>query len=182
MKIWIALFVAFAALSEVCAQEPTSTLEEYEERYARRIRQTYLNEVYIPEDLGDAIVQFNKLISPESKQKFKAMSEADAATKLHFSFGRWIIINWGFYEGSRFSHYLKQLGLSHPDDMARFVVVCYHRNLNKKPLEPKVLIAELVETRRAAYQEKMAKQRRVISETRIPATSRDTTKSGGSKP
>ncbi len=181
MKIWIVFFAVMAGATSAYGQSPPETLEEYQERYARRIKLTYLNEVYIPEDLGDAMLQFNKLISPESKQKFKAMTEADAATKLHFSFGRWIIINWGFEEGSRFSHYLKQLGLSHPDDMARFVVICYHRNLNKRPLEAKALIETLVESRRANYLERTAKQQRVISETRIPAAARDSLK-GNSNP
>jgi hypothetical protein len=41
-----------------------------------------------------------------------------------------MIVNWGFYEGSRLSHFLKEAGLEHPDDMARALVVCFHRSLN----------------------------------------------------
>ncbi len=173
MKTWLSLLPTLLLSFTLSGQKPPETLEEYQERYERRIKQVYLNEVYIPEDLGDAFIQFNKLISAASKQKFKSMPESDAAVKLHFSFGRWMIVNWGFYEGSRFSHYLKKLGLSHPDDMARFVILMYHRDLNKVPLEPKQLINDLVEERRAAYLEKREKSRVVISETRIPAEKSD---------
>jgi hypothetical protein len=68
------------------------------------------------------------------------MSEEDAAIKLHFSLGRWMIYNWGFYEGSRLSYYLKNLGIGHPDDMAQFIIITYHRNLNKTKLNVKELI------------------------------------------
>ena len=157
MKQRLLFVTALIGCFALHAQSPPNTLEEYQKQYERRIRQPYLNGVYIPEDIGDAFIQFGKLISADSKAKFKAMSEADASVKLHYSFGRWISVNWGFEEGSRFSHYLKQLGLSHPDDMIRFVLICYHRNLNKKPLEPKPLIQEMVDARRKAYRERQLK-------------------------
>lgn len=103
--------------------------------------------VYIPKDLDDAFKELSDLSSPESLQKFKLSDEMTAAKKLHFGLGRWIIYNWNFYEGSRFSHYLKQKGLSHPDDMAKFVMICFHRHLNNKPLEEEELIKVLVDER-----------------------------------
>ena len=51
-----------------------------------------------------------------------------------------MIYNWGFYQGSRLSHYLKGLGLEHPDDMARFMIVSWHRHLNEKPLDIKLQV------------------------------------------
>ena len=45
-----------------------------------------------------------------------------------------MIVNWGFYEGSRLSHFLRGAGLQHPDDMARVILVCFHRHLNQKEL------------------------------------------------
>lgn len=133
------------------AQDPPATEEEYEERYQRRITQSHLNGVYIPKDLADAFNRLNQLISPESMKKFKGMSEKDATHKLHFSLGRWLIYNWGFYEGSRLSHYLKGLGLSHPDDMARFIIITYHRQLNRQSLEVKPLLEQLIEQRQQSY-------------------------------
>lgn len=34
------------------------------------------------------------------------------ASKLHFSLGRWIELNWSLVEGSRLSHYYKLKGVT----------------------------------------------------------------------
>lgn len=124
----------------VVAQDPPATEDAFEKAYQKRITKEYISGVYIPKDLADCFIQLNQLTDKESKVKFKNMPEAEAASKLHFSLGRWIIYNWGFYEGSRFSFYLKNLGISHPDDMAKFVIITYHRNLNKNKLNVKELV------------------------------------------
>ena len=139
------------------AQDPPDTPEEYQENYQRRIRKEYLNGVYIPKDLTDAFVTLNALIDEASKAKFKAVSEETAATKLHFSLGRWMIRNWGFYEGSRLSHYIREnLDLYHPDDMARFIIITYHRSLSRRPLAVK----ELLE----AFREKQEREKQRLLE------------------
>lgn len=133
-------------LSAAQAQDPPATLEEFNENYRQRIQKSELYGVYIPGDVEDAFTTFDKLIDSESKKKFKNMDEGAAATKLHFSLGRWIIRNWGFYEGSRLSHYIRtRYAIFHPDDAARFLIICYHRYLNERPLEIKALIRDFHE-------------------------------------
>jgi len=156
---FLVLNYAFTAL----AQDPPSTEDEFEKAYQKRITKEYINGVYIPKDLADSFIQLNQLIDKESKNKFKNMSEEDAARKLHFSLGRWIIYNWGFYEGSRLSVYLSNLGISHPDDMAQFVIITYHRNLNKNKLEVKELI-EYYENKKELEKQKKLDQGEVIYE------------------
>ena len=129
-------------ISLVTAQNPAATEEQYDKKYETRIKQEYIYGVYIPKDLADAFGQLNKLIDKDSKKKFAEVPEDVAVKKLHFSLGRWIIYNWGFYEGSRLSHYLKQMGIYHPDDMARFIIIAYHRYCNKEELKVKDLIEE----------------------------------------
>lgn len=122
------------------AQERLTVEEAYQKEYKKRIKKEYIYGVYIPKDLADAFVQLNRLTNKESKQIFKNMPEELAAKKLHFSLGRWIIYNWGFYKGSRLSHYIKKMGINHPDDMAHFIITSYHRNLLKKKLDIKAQI------------------------------------------
>ncbi|MBL7791505.1 MAG: hypothetical protein JNK77_04215 [Saprospiraceae bacterium] len=165
--IWISLFLCCSILRPGLAQQkPPENDKEFEEAYAWRIRQEFLNDVYIPKDLTEAFIQFNKLIEKPAIEKFKNMAEPDAARKLHFSFGRWIIHNWGFYGGSRFSHFLKGLGIHHPDDMAQFVIVSYHRNLNRKPLDVKAQITHYQEKRAKENEEKLKKGKVIHQETR----------------
>ena len=102
------------------SQTPANNQSEYEAAYQKRIQKAYLNQVYIPADMAEAFAEFNRLIDQDSKKKFKSVPEDIAARKLHFSFGRWITVNWSFYEGSRFSHYLKQVGVTHPGRYGTF--------------------------------------------------------------
>ena len=135
--ILLLLLVGFILPTTAQEEVLPSDDDSYERIYQKRIKRERLNGVYIPKDLTDCFIQLNRLIDNESKAKFRAMSEEAAAQKLHFSLGRWIIHNWGFYTGSRLSHYLRDLGVSYPDDMARFIIISYHRNLNRKKLNIK---------------------------------------------
>ena len=145
--LFFLFFILCFSASEVAAQKPPETATEYERAYQQRIQREMINGVYIPKDMSEAFVELNRLVDEESRNKFKAIPETVAAEKLHFSFGRWLIKNWSFYEGSRLSVYLNQIGLFHPDDLARFVVITYHRNLNREPLEVKALVEQLQEAR-----------------------------------
>lgn len=145
--------LVFACTLINAQNDPPKTEAAYEKEYAWRIQQEQLFNTYIPADLADAFVQLNKLIDKDSRLKYKTLSEEEAMHKPFFSFGRWIAHNWQFYEGSRFAHYLRQLGLSHPDDMTRFVLVTYHRQLNGRPLEAKGLVETLAAARRSEVQQ-----------------------------
>ena len=153
---------AFNAL----AQKPPAIEDEFEKQYQKRIKKEVVNGVYIPMDLADCFIQLNQLIDKDSKNKFKNMSEGDASTKLHFSLGRWIIYNWSFYEGSRLSFYLKNLGISHPDDMAQFIIITYHRNLNKVQLDVKALIDHYQAKQENAKKKKREEGEVIFEETR----------------
>ena len=149
--LFLALCCATLLTAQTDPRKPAETRAEYEKRYERRIQQEQLYGVYIPRDIGDAFNELNKKIDAPSKAKFKALSEADAVRKLYFSFGRWLSHNWSFYEGSRFSHYLRGLGLTHPDDMIEFVIITYHRSLHKKPLDVKPLLERILAARKAEF-------------------------------
>ncbi len=144
------------SLPSAQAQKNTAAYEKWKKEYEERIQQEYLFGVYIPEDMGEAFLQLDKLIDSSSKAKFKAAQEEEAVRKLHFSFGRWMIYNWQFYDGSRLSHSLKQLGIHHPDDMANVLIRTYHRYLNKKPLNIKEQV-EAIEVRKLKEREEKKK-------------------------
>ena len=143
---------------------PPNNKKEYEKMYQRRIRKKVLNRVYIPKDMAEAFNELNKKIDDSSKQKFKTVPEEMAARRLHFSLGRWLITNWSFYEGSRFSNYINRLGLFHPDDMAHFVIIAYHRNLKKASLDIKNLVGDIQAAREKYEAAKKEKSKKVIIE------------------
>jgi hypothetical protein len=162
------VFVFFLLQFSIFAQptskqyEPAGTEEDFKKNYEERIKKERLMGRYIPKDINDAFVVINTMIEDKDREKFKNFSEQDALHKLYFSFHRWIIVNWGFEGGSRFSHYLKNMGLSHPDDMATFVVITYHRKLNNKDLGIKDLATTLKEKRKKLLE--TSRKRTTISE------------------
>ena len=86
--------------------KPAETESEFDKAYAWRIRQENLDGVYIPKDLTEAFLELNRLTEKSSREKYRNAPEEEATHRLFFSLGRWIILNWGFYEGSRLSHSL----------------------------------------------------------------------------
>lgn len=159
-------FILFLSCQSMVAQSDDLSPEE---RYEWRLRQTKLNGIYIPKDLNDVFVQLNELIEFASQEKFKRAAEDTVMHKLHFSLGKWMMVNWGFYEGSRLTAYLNNIGLFHPDDMARFLIVSYHRTLNQRPLEVKEQIEslkakrEVLRTNRLLEGEVLHQERRQVS-------------------
>ena len=139
------------------AQTTLSKEEQFVKNYNKRIKKERLYGIYIPSDVPDALAQLNKLTPRDAKTSFKSVPEEVAVTKLHFSLGRWIIHNWGFYEGSRLSHHLKKIGVNHPDDQAKVLITAYHRYLNKTPLEVKKIADFYSEKRRKEFEERRKK-------------------------
>ena len=140
---------------------------EFDSLYAIRIELEEIDGVYIPEDIEDAFSELTRLSSGADLEKFRSAPEEVVRDKLHFGLGRWMIHNWGFYQGSRMSHYLKGLGLEHPDDMAKFLVVSYHRHLNEEPLGIEEQVAFYREFREQERLKREQQKEVIHSETRI---------------
>ena len=139
--------------AQVMAIEDSEAAKAYEKEYQANIKLSKLNGVYIPSSLDEAYNRLKKLSPPASIAKFGQGEEKVVAEKLHFGIGRWMIVNWNFYGGSRLSHLLKKKGVKHPDDMAQFILRTFHRKLNNKPLEEESLAAELLTARKKETQE-----------------------------
>lgn len=164
---YTALIVLFVCLTlGVSAQKPAETESEFDKAYAWRIKQEVLDGIYIPKDLTDAFIQLTKLTEKTSRDKFKQTPEEAAARKLFFSLGRWMIVNWSFYEGSRLSAFLRTLGLHHPEDMARFIMITWHRSLNQSTLDVKNLVEQLEAKRKEELREYLERGETLHKETR----------------
>jgi hypothetical protein len=144
LYIFLTIFVFNISFGQSTIKEkkPLDTLRakaiaEMDSIYNSNIKKTKLYGVYIPKDLDDAFLELNRLSPPEAIEKLKTTDEVTMAKRLHFGLGKWISHNWNLTEGSRFSHYLKGLGLEFTDDMINFTLVSYHRFLMKKPQELK---------------------------------------------
>jgi hypothetical protein len=146
---------------------PASTQEEFERQYQERIKKERLANVYIPKNLDDALLQFDKIISPEARAGFAAIPEDSVILRMHNRMGQWIILNWGFYAGSRLSHYLRSAGITYPDDMADFLILSYHRKLNGKPVQIKEMALYYRDKRKKEHEQER-KEGKVIHEEKRP--------------
>ena len=149
--------------------KPASNKKEYDENYKTRIQQTQIQGQYIPKDLPDAFAELVKLTDANSIEKFIKMTEYEAEHKLYLSLGRWICTNWGFYEGSRMSHYLRESGITFPEDQATAIIIAWHRSLNKKEINFKELRDRMVEKRKKEQEERLKKAKIIKEETLKPA-------------
>ena len=148
IPLLLLVFSGPVASAQAVAKDSTEADKQYQKEYLENIKLTKLNGVYIPGTLKEAFKRITKLTPKESLTKFSSGAEEEVCLKLHYGIGRWMIQNWNFYGGSRFSHYLKQKGLLHPDDMAQFVLRTFHRHLNGLELNEKDLIAEFKDARK----------------------------------
>ncbi len=155
-RFFLALFCLAALPSQVLAQaassadtpavapgsaaDTVSTSAALE--YQRRIKLERIGQHYIPKDLKDAMRTLDELVSVASQESYASKEEDFVYHKLFFSFGRWIGTNWSLYEGSRFSVYLKQIGIDHPEGQIEFIMRAYHRHLNGLPLDVKQLATD----------------------------------------
>lgn len=148
------------------AQDTLSVVDNFEAAYLKRITQEQINGVYIPRNLDDALAELMRLTDRESQQRYVSVPEKAAVEKLFFSFGRWIGHNWQFYEGSRFSHYLRSAGVTYPDDMIRFTMIAFHRHLRQEKIDLRDLITQIREERDAAERARKLRGEILHEETR----------------
>lgn len=143
MTLSLLVFLIALPLLALAQNEPSAA-----EAYERRLRQETLNGRYIPKDLPDAMATLERITGTDSQEAYAARTEDEVVRRLWFSFGRWLAINWGFYDGSRFSDYLRRLGVDTPDGQKEFVMRAYHRHLNGRDIDVRQL-AEDYKARRA---------------------------------
>jgi hypothetical protein len=167
-KFLIGVFCLMAYLTTAFAQiettAPPATKSEFEQVYAQRIIQSKLDGQYIPKDIFDAFNELNRLTDTSSRAKFRSMTEYEVEHKVFFSLGRWIATKWSLYDGSRYSHYLREAGVSYPEDQAIATMICWHRKLNGKDIGFKEIKERLVSKRKKAEEERQKKMK-VIKET-----------------
>lgn len=137
------------------AQAVYESAEEAEKQYNLNIKQTHLDGVYIPASLEEALDELKNLSDEESLNKFAEAQIDDVAEKLHFGLGRWMIVNWQFYTGSRLSHLLKEKGVKTPDAMSQYLIRHLHAVLNNETLDE----AEVLKKVNAKHEAEMKKLR-----------------------
>ncbi len=140
------------------SQAQNNAEQEYQEQYAINIAQESINGIYIPADVTEAMIELDRLSDDAGRSKLLETDEQHAADVLVMGLGKWMVVNWNFYEGSRLSHKLKEYGVTHPDDMAKFLIVSYHRHLRGVPQELESRGAAFYEIRKKEQEARIARR------------------------
>ena len=148
----IALVLSGMAL---CAQSEAE--EDFNRKYQERIKLTRINDVFIPANTAEAMKELDRLTEEEARRKLITVPEDSIASKLHFSLGRWMLLNWGMEEGSRLSHYYRLRGVSYADDQVDLLLRCFYRHVAGKDLRAKDLIKHYADKRQAEFEDKKRK-------------------------
>jgi hypothetical protein len=127
---------------------------EQKRKYEENILKEEINGVYIPINIDDAMMQLDEIANEESRAKLIGADEELVVERLNRGLGKWMISKWNFYEGSRLSHHLKQLGVSLPNDMSSFLIRTYYRQLNGLPLQIEERAAAIYDLRKKEQEER----------------------------
>jgi hypothetical protein len=146
---------------------PPDNEAEFEKQYQERITKDRLFNVYIPKNLDDAMAQLDKMVPPDAVSKIKNMPEDSIVPRLHNRLGVWLVNNWGFYGGSRLSHYLRSAGVTFPEDMADLLLIAFHRHLNGKSVAMRELAKPFREKRKQEHAEEIKNGKIIKEEKRI---------------
>jgi hypothetical protein len=166
MKVYFLISISILQVLFLSAQD--SLLIEMQRKYEENILKEEINGVYIPKDMTDAFLELDKLSSPDSKLKIIEGEEEIVTQRLSMGLGKWMIVHWNFYEGSRMSHYLKTMGVSHPDDMAQYVIGSYFRYLKELPLDLEARADSFFQKRKEEQDERNSKRVTIVQKSEKP--------------
>ena len=166
MKVYFFILTSILQVLFLSAQD--SLLIEMQRKYEENILKEEINGVYIPKDMTDAFLELDKLSSPDSKLKIIEGEEEIVTQRLSMGLGKWMIVHWNFYEGSRMSHYLKTMGVSHPDDMAQYVIGSYFRYLKDAPLDLEERAVSFFKKRKKEQDERNSKRVTIVQKSAKP--------------
>ncbi len=111
-------------------KEKKQKAEEERRAYEEKIVADSINGVYIPRNIMECFLELDKLLEQDGIETVKSMENRDEVIVLHMGLGMWVRNNWGLWGGSRLQAYLRDRGLSHPDDMSHMIFQFYYDWLN----------------------------------------------------
>ena len=148
----------FPLTGQIQSEDTTNVYQT--ESYEVRVKKSHINGVYIPINLNNAMSELDKKMDENAKKSFAAYTEEEAESKAFFTFGRWMLVNWGLEDGSRLSLYFTNKNLGVVEDMIRVLMVSYHRHLNKRPLDEEKLLQKYRDKRLEAYELRLKTSRK----------------------
>lgn len=166
MRRILFLIISFCTTSGVILSQTQAYRDSIQKEYEERILLTRIDGVYIPADIFDAMEQLDQKTSEVSKEKYKNAKEEEIADLMRYRLGFWMKQNWALPTGSRLSHSLRDYQIQSPDEAVDFILIVWHRHLNKKDLDLLELGNTFAQKREEEFKKKQEKNKVLHSEKR----------------
>lgn len=111
---------------DLAGEEKEIEVEAEKKRFEERQKADTIDGRYIPADLGESMLELDKILSEADKAEFRSLPNRDETVKYHFGLGMWLRNNWHLWGGSRLQKYFFDLGVIHPDDMSGIILEHYY--------------------------------------------------------
>ncbi len=150
--------------------KPSGPYREYQQRmdsiYQFRIEQVYLDGHYIPATAAEAVDSLIAALGERNLERIRRLPEQRVVQGLLGSVGRWMIVRWGFEEGSRLSHHIKErYGVSFPIDIADFLLTAMYRKVQQQPIQWENIAKGIRDRRRVLLQRRLQNQHPIAVDT-----------------
>ena len=101
----------------------------------QQINPTYSPEtgLFIPASIEEAITELEKMLHPEFIQEARAMPESEFLASQYFGLAMWIRNNWQLWGINPLTQFLRTQGMTHPDEMASFLLGQFWQHLQQQP-------------------------------------------------
>lgn len=110
----------------IARRERLAEIKLEKEELAKRLVAETIGGKYIPKDLGDCLVELDKILSEIDRKEISEMKSRDEMSLYHFGLGMWLRNNWGLWGGSRLQKYFDDRGIGHPDNMSGIILDHYY--------------------------------------------------------
>ncbi|MCO6511349.1 MAG: hypothetical protein J5I65_11220 [Aridibacter famidurans] len=111
---------------DLARKEKEIEVEAEKKRFEERQKADTIDGRYIPADLGESMLELDKILTEADKAEFRSLPNRDETIKYHFGLGMWLRNNWHLWGGSRLQKYFFDLGVFHPDDMSGIILEHYY--------------------------------------------------------
>lgn len=110
---------------KIAEQETIKEKEKQKEEYKKRLTLERINNIYIPKNLHECLIELDKTLNFESKKQLKEATETWQFNSHMGGLGMWIRNNWGINGGSRLLVYFNNRNVSNRDNISGIIIEQY---------------------------------------------------------
>lgn len=110
---------------KIATQETLKEKLKQKEEYKKRLTLDKINNIYIPKNLYECLIELDKTLNFENKKQLKEAIETWQFNSHMGGLGMWLRNNWGINGGSRLLAYFKERNIKDRDNISEIIIEQY---------------------------------------------------------